>query len=37
MPRPASTLLAPLKKLFETKRGKMLPLLTKLARLLPVE
>ena len=31
--RPASTPLAPLKKLFETKRGKMLPLPPKLARL----
>jgi riboflavin biosynthesis pyrimidine reductase len=33
MPRPASTPLAPLQKLFETKRGKRLPLPPKLARL----
>ena len=33
MPRPGSAALAPLKTLFETKRGKLLPLPPKLARL----
>src|SRR5471032_1810781 len=33
MPRPGPAILAPLKTLFETKRGKVLPLPPKLARL----